>query len=1061
MKKLILALMILVLLIPYGYARENVGSQPQSFNKPNVQDYKLIDVNQISAWVTNYGSIFRHPTTGNSGFEFPAGGGVFAIYASGLWVGARVNGQPRVAVAEYSYEYGPGKIINGEPADAGDSRYQVYKLVRGQSFPDAAIEDGAPFLDVNANDVYDPGTDETRILGDQFLWSVYNDADPATHVNMATAPLGVEIQQSVFGFARTGPLGNTVFVKWLVVNKSGTELQDTYITVWSDPDLGDSGDDFVGCDTTLSLGYVYNSNDNDGEYGAAPPAAGYDFFQGPIVSSPGDTAFVSGDTILDYRNLPMTSFVYYNNSNENNGNPQTGAEAYNFMQARWRDGSPITFGGTGIDPGNPPTSFMYPGDPEAGTGWLDSSPADRRFMMTTGPFTMEPFEDSNGNGRADVGEPGVQEIVVGVIVARGSNNLNSVTLLKQFDELAQLAYDLNFNLADPPPPPVVDVSKLNQQIILDWGNTDPDKGATYEEVEAYDARDPIVKPTPQNPDPDTTYTFEGYLVYQYDFLDTRNSRLVANYDLADGLTEVRDLVLDTGTGEYLEKLVWKGTDSGLKRFQIINQDQFSSSGNPTLVNGKRYWFSVVAWGYNEDSSPKTIYSPLMEGVNFWEITPEAPAISSSYSEKIQGNIISSSKEGQSDGSAFGIVVDPTKVTADNYIAEFETDTDGNIYWNLTDQTSGEVVLNEIYHQSSDSTDISYPVADGIQWKILGPVPGINANIPGPFGDLQPYNGWDFQGTRWVSWSDHGGISFGGSLFNGADFIGSEGIGPADYVDVELRWAGADQATEPGRWSRGAEYRRDMGYAFGGIGDIPFTAWDIESDPPRQLNICFVEDANNGNTNLVWDMGWNPADSTFAASGGREYLFIMNSDYNEGADYDDNNWGPAADVLYAIWPNERGSGTSHPFLEGDWEMQIFASNVNAPGVTYSFKTDTAVVVPVSDDNALAKKNLDDINVFPNPYYATHSGERTIVDKWVEFTHLPPTCTIRIFTLAGALVRTMHRDGVTERTWEKWDLQNESELPVASGLYIYHISVPNVGEKIGKLAIFMPEERLDTF
>jgi hypothetical protein len=110
--------------------------------------------------------------------------------------------------------------------------------------------------------------------------------------------------------------------------------------------------------------------------------------------------------------------------------------------------------------------------------------------------------------------------------------------------------------------------------------------------------------------------------------------------------------------------------------------------------------------------------------------------------------------------------------------------------------------------------------------------------------------------------------------------------------------------------------------------------------------------------------------------------------------------------------------------------------------------------------MAKDNLDEINVFPNPYYGTHSGERTVVDKWVEFTHLPPTCTIRVFNLAGILIRTLERDGVTDRTWEKWDLENESELPVASGIYIYHIEIPGVGEKIGKMALFLPEERLDT-
>ncbi|NIT61381.1 MAG: hypothetical protein GWN00_35795, partial [Aliifodinibius sp.] len=250
-------------------------------------------------------------------------GGVYAIYASGLWMGAKVNNEVRVAIAEYSYEFGPGSIdsLTHLPNDPNDPRYLVYKINQGDVIPQPAIEDGCP----------------NEVWGDQMLWSVYNDADPAYHVNMATAPLGVEIQQTVFGWSSTGaPVGNLVFLRWLIINKSGQQLDSAYISIWSDPDLGDSGDDLVGCDSTLSLGYCYNSNNNDGEYGAAPPSVGYDYLQGPIVPSPGDTARFMGQLIYDYKNLPMTSFLSYNNTNEIDGNPQTGDEVYKYMQSLWR-----------------------------------------------------------------------------------------------------------------------------------------------------------------------------------------------------------------------------------------------------------------------------------------------------------------------------------------------------------------------------------------------------------------------------------------------------------------------------------------------------------------------------------------------------------------------------------------------------------------------------------------------------------------------------------------------------------------------------------------------------
>ena len=45
--------------------------------------------------------------------------------------------------------------------------------------------------------------------------------------------------------------------------------------------------------------------------------------------------------------------------------------------------------------------------------------------------------------------------------------------------------------------------------------------------------------------------------------------------------------------------------------------------------------------------------------------------------------------------------------------------------------------------------------------------------------------------------------------------------------------------------------------------------------------------------------------------------------------------------------------------------------------------------------------------------------------------------------------------------RWNMHNEYELPVASGVYVYQVEVKGVGEKIGKLAIFSPQERLDTY
>jgi hypothetical protein len=138
------------------------------------------------------------------------------------------------------------------------------------------------------------------------------------------------------------------------------------------------------------------------------------------------------------------------------------------------------------------------------------------------------------------------------------------------------------------------------------------------------------------------------------------------------------------------------------------------------------------------------------------------------------------------------------------------------------------------------------------------------------------------------------------------------------------------------------------------------------------------------------------------------------------------------------------------------MQIFASNVNSVYDVFTF-TAPAAAEPVT---AYLKEDLKKINVVPNPYYGYHSGEMNIFERWVQFTNLPEKVTIRIFDLAGNQIRKLEKNDPST-TFLRWDLKNEYELPVASSIYVYLVDVPGVGEKVGKLAIFAPNERLDTY
>jgi hypothetical protein len=129
------------------------------------------------------------------------------------------------------------------------------------------------------------------------------------------------------------------------------------------------------------------------------------------------------------------------------------------------------------------------------------------------------------------------------------------------------------------------------------------------------------------------------------------------------------------------------------------------------------------------------------------------------------------------------------------------------------------------------------------------------------------------------------------------------------------------------------------------------------------------------------------------------------------------------------------------------------NTSADQFTFSTPAPT-------DSKALAVKDVGDVNVFPNPYYGVNSEELNKYNRFVTFSHLPSVATIRIFNLAGVLVRKI--DHNSNDQFERWDLNNSNGLPAASGLYIAYIDMPNLGTtKILKLSIIQEQQILDRF
>ena len=949
-----------------------------------------IDANNINMVVSNHGSFAYDLTTQDPGLEYPKGTNKECVYASGIWIGAKVGGKTYVTAGSYTQEYTPGPINpDGSWNYVGTPGDKVYKISKGVTDTDDYLNWPAD-LGAPVDEHGDP-----LVIGDQTLWCVYNDADPSVHKSDegSTPPLGIEIQQTTFAFNWKGALGNTVFIKFKIINKLSNVLQDTYVAIWCDPDVGGASDDYVGCDTTLSVGYAYNATNQDNTYGATPPCVGYDFFQGPVVD---------GDT------LPMTSFNMYINATD----PRATEESYNYMKGLTLDGDPVIDPTTGEE-----TKFMLPGDPVANTGWVDSDPADRRFMMNTGPFTMMPGD--------------TQEVVVGIVAGQGNDRLGAVKVMKFYDVTAQKAFDLAFDLPSPPDRPVVEVAALDRRIRLGWG--------TESEIDRAPG-----------------YTFQGYNVYQSTSVSAAGPwHLIQVYDIKDGLRTIEDVALNIEFGIPLLQPVQFGDDVGVQRFIEITEDKVQ--GLP-LYNGTPYYFQVAAYSYNpepDEGLPKTLES-------FSDILRIIP-------QETASDVIVNQEPSDVDVTQFRtdpellpttdqvdiFITDPFALTGDTYRIDFRalttpdtiisgSDTSIAYYeWNLKNKTT-DLYFYDHWLTNKTGDNSYFDVTDGFVAKVIGAYKPELARVEflGPSGaPSRVLTGRDGGGNFAVNNSGAGGADYG------ANFFGSSLDPTADadsFNTVEVIFS----KTETQKVYR---YRRDppdFNYPYMDFVEVPFQVWD--TDHNIQLNACFSENDEPG---YPYDGTYDPNSSDY---GGREYLFIMRSEYDPaGGLYNDKNWGPGADVLYAIWAKLR---TGYTFDADVVNGSVLKFVWALPATDQYYFEFTPGAPEISTSKAAGE--LGQVRVVPNPYFAKSQYELNQFDHIIKFTNLPRKCTIRVFNLAGDLVRTLEKTDATTSIME-WNLLNESGIPVGSGFYIYHIDAPEIGSTFGRMAVFQSEERLNTF
>lgn len=1024
-------------------------------------------------------------------------------YNTGTIAGAAVNGQPedqnKADVRLYRIRRDlndTGLDLRADAADfyqksqnaVTDGDIAALKAQYLADWNDWPVQKGAPYIDRNKNGVYDKPPagvssrelitqkyDEPGVAGadpdspaDQVMWTVCNDFNEAASRGLyGAAPIGVELQITAWGYKRSDALGNVVFQKYRMINRGTFKSDSFYVSKWSDPDLGDSGDDFAGCDVSIvggksvSLGYVYNSNSVDNQFrrfNLPPPAGGYDFFQGPLVQGEAtDEGIFDLKKRPGYKNLGMSSFNFFSAGSAISDPPLTQYEGtlrwYKMLRGYVADPS------TGVtrkflDPSGNPTDYPLSGDPVARTGWIDGSsvgtpaalpPGDRRILLVSGPFAFAPGD--------------TQEVVVGVVGGLGADRLSSVSVMKFSDRFAQNTYDALFVVPSAPRAPSVAVRQLDGEVVLEWGSDFSNVNQTETDNVA-------------------PYVFQGYNVYQF---PSRSSTLadakkIATYDVVDEVTVVLDDQFDATSGQILRLPVQLGTNSGVSRFYRASSDAIG--GRAKLRNGQEYYFGVTAYSVSTD--PGATPLALESSPVILAAVPQSAAPGVRYDGSFGQALSVTHTTGVSGGAVVATVVDPGKTTGAAYKVNFRTNASGAAEWAL--KRNGQEIFSSTNQGpivSGDANDTyNYPTIDGLYITVAGAPEGMKSGFAG-----DEDQGWSIpSGTRRWTFS---GANWGLEGFEGA--IGWDE--PSHYFGVtETRTLKGNELTEvliklaptdvDGNWdpnhpnvSYGYRYLRGAtaapakpefapfiinktsGYPYQDFTKgVPFAAYNMDVNPPQRLAVAFFE--NNVAAGLVDGKYWPGDFNTTNNNTTREFGFILARPYSETPDPSLqidvlNNPLP---VMYWLAVNRRGNVA---YADGD-EFAIYPHRPNGPNDVFDFTAPAK-----ADFNAtVAKSDVEKINVFPNPYYAINAAETNRFVRFVTFNFLPKKATIRIFNVAGQLVRIIEKDDESQFT--RWDLNNQSNFPVASGMYIVHIDLPELGAtKVLKFGVIQEQQVLDVF
>jgi hypothetical protein len=640
--------------------------------------------------------------------------------------------------------------------------------------------------------------------------------------------------------------------------------------------------------------------------------------------------------------------------------------------------------------------------------------------------------------------------------------------LKKNKNTVQKIYDANYQFPQPPDKPVLTAVPGNHSVTLYW---DRRAEATI---------DPVLR----------TKIFEGYRIYKStspDFSDIftitdasgspQGYKWLQQFDVVDGIKGYFQAPTDLfqGAAGYSYYL---GNDNGLVHSYVDNE----------VDNGRTYYYALVA--YSKGDQVLGIYpaenthqiSILATGEVFHDINTAVVvpnAKTAGYAEAKDGVSLAHTSVFGSGSSTYHLV-DPTKLKNHHYSVQmFDTQVDSmdindnpvvsldstkwtriTTRYNVRDNTpttefftSLDTAIASLAHKNLIASTVSVrnsagTLVDPSKYTLnaaLGSIKGVSSgSLPAgkysvTYQYYPVYRSPNIQGSPFLT------DSRDADNFDGLSLV---------FSNI---W-NITEDTSKSHWTKTQAYTYSFSPLLTSLGAQTFTGYRKPSDyaiifSNANIDTSFYDAQLAPFTQPVNFTIRNLTDTT-------KVNFIY-------ADFDGNGVLSNQDELVFVEKDPRGKYSYTWDLVFDKRGSVDSLYKLGSGDTLFVRTlkpfrygdvfDFTPTLPASKDS-IAKANGLHVRVVPNPYVTASSFEPPLNPgitsgrgtRKIDFIHLPPSATIKIFTVRGDYIATLHHDGNIEDGTVSWNLRTYENLDVAYGVYFYVVESP-MGNTTGKIAI----------